>query len=156
MEDLALNADMAAMQERAELVEQEFEISKELLAMQDNAEQHNESESGDTQGVEINEAPTKSELEQAEAVAVDIAGFAFGAIQAATGNSYGLDEKAAQKWAHGVAPCLVKYRLTDTSAIFNKWEAEVKAAIATGAVIFGIVKEHKQYQKALENGNKSQ
>lgn len=141
-----------AQEQEQEQEKQEFEVSKELLEMQTDEESEHETGAANSSY----EEPTKDELKQAQAVAVDIAGFAFGALQAATGNSYGLDEAAAQKWANGVAPCLVKYRLTDTSAIFNKWDAEVKAAIATGAVIFGIMREHKQYQKALENGNKPQ
>lgn len=97
---------------------------------------------------------TASELENAEETALSILGAAFCAVQDFTGRSYGLTEKAAIKTAKGIAPCLAKYRITDTGEVFSKWGEEVQALLAVGALIAGVYRELKK--DAANDGNKSE
>lgn len=115
------------------------ELSPELLKMDAaNEPQFNEQ---DEPKLPVNQ------VKQAETLAVEIAGFVAITVESITGKDYGLKPDAVKKWAAGVAPCLVKYGLTDMGEIMSKWGVEIQAGVATASLGFGVYAAHKQYQK---------
>jgi hypothetical protein len=114
------------------------ELSPELLKM-------DAASVDDTAG----EAETKlpvNQVKQAEVLATEIAGFVAITVESITGKDYGLNPEAVKKWAAGVAPCLVKYGLTDMGEIMSKWGVEIQAGISTATLGFGAYAAHKKYQ----------
>ncbi|WP_394131661.1 hypothetical protein [Shewanella maritima] len=120
------------------------EVSAELLGM-DAAQQAEIPEQNTTEP----QLP-KTQVEQAQTLANEIAGLVAVTVESVTGRDYGLNPASVQKWAEGVAPCLVKYGLTDMGEIMNKWGVEIQAGIATASMGFGAYAAHKRYQKEDE------
>lgn len=119
------------------------ELSPELLKM--------DSASSDTPTGEEEPKLPVNQVKQAEVLATEIAGFVAITVESITGKDYGLNPEAVKKWAAGVAPCLVKYGLTDMGEIMSKWGVEIQAGISTATLGFGAYSAHKKYQiEALE------
>ncbi|QLE85572.1 hypothetical protein FLM48_11075 [Shewanella sp. Scap07] len=89
----------------------------------------------------------KTQVQQAQQLANEIAGFVAATVEGVTGRSYGLSPAGVKKWSEGVAPCLVKYGLTDMGEIMSKWGVEIQAGISTATLGFGVYSAHRQYKK---------
>lgn len=89
-----------------------------------------------------------------EQVVKSAAGVIFYQAQTMAGRGLGLSDRLAGDLAKGVAPCLVKYGIGEPSELFAKWEVELKAAMAIGAVVYAVWKaerEHKIEQQQAQN-----
>lgn len=110
------------------------------------------------QGASEQPAPKlpKTQVEQAATLANEIAGFLAATVEGVTGRSYGITPDSVKKWSEGVAPCLVKYGLTDMGEIMSKWGVEIQAGISTATLGFGIYSAHRQYTKEEAEAAKEQ
>lgn len=81
-----------------------------------------------------------------EKVVQGAAGGLFLFAQTHTGRDLGLNDRLAGELAKGVAPCLVKYGIGEPSELFSKWEVELKAAMAIGAVVYAVWKAEREYK----------
>lgn len=89
-----------------------------------------------------------------EKVVQSAAGGLFLFAQTHTGRELGLNDRLAGELAKGVAPCLVKYGIGEPSELFTKWEVELKAAMAIGAVVYAVWKAEREYKIEQEQAHK--
>ncbi|MCS6211261.1 hypothetical protein [Shewanella baltica] len=115
------------------------EISPELLGMDNQGQAEQVDDDGTIK-------LPKTQVEQAEALATEIGGFLAMTLQGVTGRDYNLNESKIKDAAKGIAPCLVKYGLTDMGLIMSKWGVEFQAAISAGGLAFGIWSAHRKYK----------
>lgn len=91
-----------------------------------------------------------------EKVVQSAAGMIFYQAQVMTGRPLGLNDTIAKDLARGVAPCLVKYGIGEPSELFSKWEVELKAAMAIGAVVYAVWKAEREYKIEQQQAHKIQ
>lgn len=136
----------SAEQEARNDAEELPDVSPELLALQSDGEPEDTEES--PKSSDTVKPPSVNDVKIAEHTAEYALGALINLMQQASGHSYGVDETLVKKTATEVAPCLAKYGLTDTGAVFAKWGAEVRALVALGSLAFGMYAEHKRQSAA--------
>ena len=133
-----------------------LEISPELLALGQTEQAAQPAPVAELGPLEKQATLDPARIAATEKVVQSAAGMIFYQAQVMTGRPLGLNDTLAKDLARGVAPCLVKYGIGEPSELFSKWEVELKAAMAVGAVVYAVWKAEREYKIEQEKAQKIQ
>lgn len=140
--------------------EPEPTISKELEdIVLDSSDWSDETPPSEPKSPKAKKSDSEAEAEKLESAKRSAMGsvLTVATIMQAFGKEPHVNQDAAEEWAEGVAPAMVKYNLVPTIGKEWKWAAEYEAAKATAVLVAGIffaVKASKEQPTAAQEPEK--